>query len=507
MSWSSTKKYQTLLKINNAIIKERTREGLFRVIATEIKKVFHYDRCSINLYDPDDDSLSYFAIAEGVKPEAITCESRPLSRGAVAGLVLKSKNPVVISNLSDYSELTTADAMLKEGLKATMAFPLVIRDEYLGSFHLAFKDMQQNMNELVAFCEQLAVQITIAVDNMLSYYKQKLENEKLATQKQYVMEKIDESYKGFYFQSSIMARLMNNVCLLAEHDSSVLITGETGTGKDHIARCIHNLSPRKDQLFVKVNCAALAPTLIESELFGHAKGSFTGASNKRVGRFEMADGGTIFLDEIGELPLPLQAKLLQVIEHKTFERVGESRTISADFRIISATNQDLRKKMREDLFRRDLYYRLSTMHLRTPPLRDRAEDIPLLVRSFTAKFATKMQRPEAIYTSSAIELLARYPWPGNVRELQNVVERIMILRGGHTITAEDINHLLHSFESDEVRTREEGFLTRTEMEKKHIERALERSGGVLGGKTGAANLLGIPRTTLQYRMKKLGING
>jgi transcriptional regulator with GAF, ATPase, and Fis domain len=255
-----------------------------------------------------------------------------------------------------------------------------------------------------------------------------------------------------------------------------------------------------------VNCAALAPTLIESELFGHAKGSFTGANNKRIGRFEMADGGTVFLDEIGELPLPVQAKLLQVIEHKTFERVGESSPTSIDFRIIAATNQDLRSNIQKEKFRRDLYYRLSIMHVHIPPLRDRGEDIPLLVGCFTSRFAGRMQKPEARYTSSALEALSRYPWPGNVRELQNVVERIMILRGGHTINATDINHLLHSFESDEAKTEEERFLTRTEMEKSHIEGALKRCGGVVGGKRGAARLLGIPRTTLQYRMRKLGVN-
>jgi transcriptional regulator with GAF, ATPase, and Fis domain len=506
MLWSSMKKYETLLKINNAIIKEHTREGLFRTIASEIKKVFHYDRCSINLYDSETETLSYFATAEGIKPEGITCESRPLSRGSIANLVIKSRNPVFIKDLSEHPHLTTANAMLKEGLRATMAFPLLMRNEYLGSFHLAFKELPSNTDELIAFCGHLSVQITVAVDNMLSYDKQRKKSEKLERQKQYVLERMGKSYGDFCFKSPVMSKLMNDVNLIAEHDTSVLITGETGTGKDHIARYIHNLSSRRDQLFVKVNCAALAPTLIESELFGHAKGSFTGASSKRTGRFEMADSGTIFLDEIGDLPLPVQAKLLQVIEQKTFERVGESTPTSVDFRIITSTNQDLRSDIQEEKFRRDLYYRLSIMHIHIPPLRDRREDIPLLVRRFTTRFAGKMQKPEARYTPSAIDALRRYPWPGNVRELQNVVERIMILRGGHTITEPDIHHLLHSFEVNEAKTKEERFLTRKEMEKRHIEGALRRCGGVIGGKQGAARLLAIPRTTLQYRMKKLGIS-
>jgi len=219
----------------------------------------------------------------------------------------------------------------------------------------------------------------------------------------------------------------------------------------------------------------------------------------------MADGGTIFLDEIGELPLPVQAKLLQVLEQKTFERVGESSSTSADFRVISATNQDLGTHIREEKFRNDLFYRLGTMRIHIPPLRERGEDIPLLVRCFTSRFAAKMQRPEALYTPSAIHALCRYPWPGNVRELQNVVERIMILRGGHTINRSDIDHMLHSFEADGGRIGVKSFLTRSEMEKTHIQEALKRCRGIIGGRRGAARLLGIPRTTLQYRMRKLGI--
>ena len=297
---------------------------------------------------------------------------------------------------------------------------------------------------------------------------------------------------------------MRDVDLVADTDTSVLISGETGTGKDHIARYIHNLSWRKYHLFVKVNCAALVPTLIESELFGHAKGSFTGASNRRIGRFEMADGGTAFLDEIGDLPVQSQAKLLQVLEEKAFERVGESTTITVDFRVIAATNQDLPRKIREGTFRRDLYYRVNTVHLNIPPLRDRIGDIPLLVRCFTTNFTERLQKPEARYSSSSIEALCQYPWPGNVRELENLVERIMISRPGHLITEGDIHRLLQPLEPAEERYAG-GFLTKDEMERKHIQDALEKCGWMVGGKDGAASLLDIPRSTLQYRMKRLGI--
>jgi transcriptional regulator with GAF, ATPase, and Fis domain len=492
MPWKSGDKYRSLLRINNAIINQGTRDSLFKAMAVEIKKVFHYDRFSIQLYDMENNSLSYFATAEGVKPDGISCEtSRPLPKGSVANLVIESRRPVIIKDLSKHPKLTTAEAMLKEGLRSTIALPLIMRDELLGSIHFSFKKSPPEIEKLPGFLEELSVQITIAIDNMLTYDKLEAMNKRLWKEKEYLFERFDKQNREFYYTSPAMTELMRDVELVADTNTSVLLSGETGTGKDHIARHIHNLSSRRDHLFVKVNCAALAPTLIESELFGHAKGSFTGASAKRRGRFETADGGTVFLDEIGELPLPSQSKLLQVLEERAFERVGESMPISVDFRTIAATNQDLMPKVRKGTFRRDLYYRLNTVHIWIPPLRERAEDILLLVRSFTSRLA---------------EALCRYPWPGNVRELQNVIERVTILRGGHTINETDIDHMLHSFESTEKNGEERGFLTRYEMERKHIERALAKCGGVIGGKYGAARLLGIPRSTLQYRIKKLGID-
>ena len=505
MPWNTYKKYLSFLRINNAILSQYTREGLFRALAIELKKLFPYDRCSIHLYDRKSNSLSYFATAEGIKPDGISCESsRPLPKGSVARMVIESRKPVIIKDLSRFDQLITVESMWKEGLRSTLAFPLIIRDEILGSLHFSFKECPQDLEELCSFIEELSVQITIAIDNMLSYDKLRHINEKLEKEKSYVLERLDRLNEKFYYNSAAMVALMRDVDLVADTDTSVLISGETGTGKDHIARYIHNLSWRKYHLFVKVNCAALVPTLIESELFGHVKGSFTGASNRRIGRFEMADGGTAFLDEIGDLPVQSQAKLLQVLEEKAFERVGESTTITVDFRVIAATNQDLPRKIREGTFRRDLYYRVNTVHLNIPPLRDRIGDIPLLVRCFTTNFSERLQKPEARYSSSSIEALCQYPWPGNVRELENLVERIMISRPGHLITEGDIHRLLQPLEPAEERYAG-GFLTKDEMERKHIQDALEKCGWMVGGKDGAASLLDIPRSTLQYRMKRLGI--
>ncbi|MFO7985107.1 MAG: sigma-54-dependent Fis family transcriptional regulator [Desulfatiglandaceae bacterium] len=507
MPWQSKQKYECLLNINNAIITKKTREGLFEAIATQLREVCLYDRCSIQLYDPMDSSITYFATAKGIKPNGITCEtSRPLSAGAVANTVIESGKPVIIQDLTSVSHWTSADSMLMAGLTSTMAFPLIIRDRIIGSLHCSFKECPENIMELAGFMEQLCKQISIAIDNMLSYEKLRNVNEALEKQKGFVLEKINKANEAFYFTSHKMTKLKNDMDLVAESNAPVLIVGETGTGKDLVARYIHNHSPRSQNLFVKVNCASLASSLIESEFFGHARGSFTGANFKRIGRFEMANGGTIFLDEIGELPMQSQAKLLQVLEDKAFERVGESTPISVDFRIISATNQNLAKNIRAGKFRRDLFYRINTILLEIPPLRERLEDIELLVRCFTSNFAKVMQRPEAQYSSSAMDALLQYQWPGNVRELQNAVEKIMILSNGQKLTKMDIKRLLHPFDFEETQAQESHFLTRDEMEKRHIEEALERCGGRTGGKRGAAQLLGIPRSTLQYRMKKLEIS-
>lgn len=501
-------RYQLLLKINNAIIKQYTREALFRSLATEIGKIFHYDRFSINLYNPETNTISYFATAEGIDPTGINEKIRPLEHGSIAQLVIQSLKPVFIYDLAQNPQLATSKSMVRAGLNSTMAFPMVIRKKVLGSIHFSFKKSPPNIFELREFLNDLSVQVAIAVDNMLSYEKLKGITENLKREKRFLLDNVTHSYQfqkdNFYYASQSIARIMSEIELIAETDASVLISGETGTGKGHMARCIHNLSLRKNHLFVEVNCAALAPTLIESELFGHAKGAYTGADSRRIGRFEMANKGTIFLDEIGELPLNVQAKLLQVLQDKTFERVGESISRSVNFRVIVASNHDLKLKIQEKTFRSDLYYRLNTIHIHIPPLRERREDISLLVQRLTTIYAEKMHRPEPRYTPSAIEALCSYNWPGNVRELENLLERMIILRAGDEITDPDINNILNSNTSE--MNSENNALSLTEMEKRQIEKALIQCDGIVGGPHGAAHLLGMPRSTLQYRIKKLGID-
>lgn len=503
MYWDPATRYRLLLAINNAIITKTTREELFQTLAVELREHIAYARLSINLYDSKTQSLSYFAAAVGVAPAEIsTPGQRPLTSAPIANMVLSNNSPVIIDDLSRYDHLSAVKGMIKTGLKATMAFPLKVRDRILGSIHFSFAQTPEHMSELIEVLQEISNQVAIAVDNMLNYVRLQNINENLEIQKRYLRASIDEPYslENFFYCSHAMNALVEQIYLIATTDEPVLITGETGTGKDFLARHIHNMSSRADNLFIKVNCPALAPSLFESELFGHAKGAFTGADGKRVGRFELAEGGTIFLDEIGELPAALQAKLLHVLQDRQFERVGDSRSIKVNFRVISATNQDLEEAIRKKLFRQDLYYRLNTVPLHVPPLRERREDIPLLVEKLTMSESVRLNRPAPRFSKAAIQALCNYSWPGNVRELKNLVKRLLILRPGVRVTDGDIRNLLTPFDSTA-----EPFPTLVAIERRYLEQALIQCRGVISGPSGAAQLLGLPRSTLQYRLRKHGL--
>ena len=310
----------------------------------------------------------------------------------------------------------------------------------------------------------------------------------------------DSSGDEIVAASPAMKKVLQNIQQVASTDSTVLIIGETGTGKEVIARAIHSQSSRKNKVMVKVNCAGLPAGLIESELFGHEKGSFTGALARKVGRFELANRGTIFLDEIGDLPLELQAKLLRVLQEGEFDRVGGTQTLKADVRVIAATNRDLEKAIREEKYRMDLYFRLNVFPLELPPLRERRGDIELLARRFTLKFAQKLGKRIEEISPKAMEALLAYPWPGNVRELENIIERGVILCQGSQLEAGEWlpKPLAFSLPSSRITTLEE-------REREHILKALEHTGWKVSGNGGAAVLLGLKPTTLEARMKKLGI--
>lgn len=369
MRWNTEIRYKMLLEINNTIVSRTTREALFSALAKVLHKHFVYDRMCIILYDSTTDSICYFAAADGIRPEGVLDKkTRPLANGSIARMVIQSGQPVIFDDLSRYSDLSSVGALVKAGLNATMAFPLIIRDRVLGSIHLSFRHAPAAISELTEVLKAVSQQVAIAVDNMLAYTALKQTKDSLEIEKRFLMDNSEEYQQaGFYFISPPMTRIMEMVESAAETDETVLITGETGTGKDYLARCIHKLSRRRDHLFVKTNCPALASSLFESELFGHTKGAFTGADKQRLGRFELANGGTVFLDEVGELPIALQAKLLHVLQDRKFERVGDSRTIAVDARVIAATNKNLLESVRNGQFRKDLYYRLNIIQIPVPP--------------------------------------------------------------------------------------------------------------------------------------------
>ena len=301
-------------------------------------------------------------------------------------------------------------------------------------------------------------------------------------------------------KSTALQSVLREIEIVAPSGSGVLIQGETGTGKELIARAIHNLSPRCDRPFIKLNCAAIPSGLLESELFGHEKGAFTGAITRKAGRFEVADKGTLFLDEVGDIPLELQPKLLRVSQEQEFERLGSSHTQQVDVRVIAATHRDLKQMVEHGEFRSDLFYRLHVFPICVPPLRERCEDIPLLVRHFVEKYAKRMNRPIATIPSRAMEVFVRYPWPGNVRELQNFIERSVILSSG-TVLRPPVSELTQATfpgSSSKLSTLEEA-------EREHVLRALRESKWVIAGPNGAAARLGLKRTTLAYRIRKLNI--
>jgi formate hydrogenlyase transcriptional activator len=311
----------------------------------------------------------------------------------------------------------------------------------------------------------------------------------------------EDGFEGIIGQSSALRRVLNMVEQVASGDSTVLLLGETGTGKELIARAIHNCSSRRSQSFVKLNCAAIPSGLLESELFGHERGAFTGAITQKVGRIELADQGSLFLDEIGDIPLELQPKLLRVLQEREFERLGSTRTRRVDVRVVAATHRDLEGMILEKEFRSDLYYRLNVVPIFLPPLRKRPEDIPLLVQHFVGKFANKVGKTIDMISSDTMDALKRYPWPGNIRELENVIERAVILGSGPVlrISNHDLStRIVSGSNADRLQTLEE-------VERKHILTMLKETRWILSGPSGAAARLGLNRSTLYFRMKKLGI--
>jgi formate hydrogenlyase transcriptional activator len=388
-----------------------------------------------------------------------------------------------------------------EGMNSLCDVPLISRERVLGVLALASREENAFDPEAAAFLSQVAQQVAIGVENALAYGEIADLKDKLAQEKLYLEDEIrgEMDFEGIVGQSSALRHVLNLVETVAPSDSTVLLLGETGTGKELIARAIHERSRRKERTFVKLNCAAIPTGLLESELFGHERGAFTGAIAQKIGRLELADQGSLFLDEVGDIPVEIQPKLLRALQEREFERLGSNRTKKVDVRLVAATNRDLEQMMENREFRSDLYYRLNVFPIRIPPLRERPEDIPLLVRYFTQKYGRLMNKQIESIPAAAMRKLSSWPWPGNIRELENFIERSVILTHGPSLQA-PIAELSNNGKTTPVAgTREAG-------ERNEMVRILKITNGRVAGPDGAAARMGLKRTTLIARMKKLGVD-
>ncbi len=501
---------ELLLDLTSRVVSTLDLRDLLRVIAANLRRVMHCHGVSIVLPDAEDGRLRIYALDFPETNDVIREGFEPPADSTLAQ-VFRTGEPI----LPGAGELANHPVIGALGFKSACHLPLTSRNRVLGV--LAVGSLRENAfsQDDVTFLTQFARQVAIAVDNAVAYGRISDSKDQLAQEKLYLENEIrsELNFEEIVGKSEALRRVLTLVETVAPTDSTVLIYGDTGTGKELIARAVHNLSSRRSSAFVKLNCAAIPTGLLESELFGHERGAFTGAIAQRVGRFELAHRGTVFLDEIGEVPLELQPKLLRVLQEREFERLGSTRTLRTDARLIAATNRDLEAMVGDQKFRSDLYYRLNVFPVRVPALRERPEDIPLLVRHFVQQFGRRMNKSIDTIPSETMTTLVRYHWPGNIRELQNVIERAVILSSGPVLKvptdelhlradAAPVDHV-----NGHVNGRVDGNLRATldDAARQEIVAALEKANWKVAGPDGAAALLGMRRSTLQSRMQKLGI--
>jgi formate hydrogenlyase transcriptional activator len=506
---------QVLLDVNNLLVSSREFPELFRGIVSTLQRVIHHDYTSLALLDSSTGLLKIHALdfpgGQGLlKPEmTVPRDSSPAGRAISLGHTLIARDKELDQYTSEVVRLLRA-----EGLQAVCCIPLTNRGRAFGTLNLASRRVDAFSPLDIELIQQVAAQIAIAVENALAFKEIDALKNKLAEEKLYLEEEIrnEFNFEEIVGESAAIRRTLAQVELAAPAGTTVLILGETGTGKELIARAIHNLSPRRERTFVKINCAAIPSGLLESELFGHERGAFTGALNQKIGRFELADRGTLFLDEVADIPLELQPKLLRVLQEQEFERLGSNRTQRVDVRVVAATNRDLSKLVAERVFRSDLYYRLNVFPIHVPALRERREDIPLLVRYFVQKFSRRLNKAVEYVPAEAMDALANYAWPGNIRELENLLERAVLLSPGKELrvplselksSSAAIPDAASPFSS--LAPANPSISTLEEADRHHILRALRQTEWRIAGPKGAAALLGMKRTTLQARMRKLGI--
>lgn len=501
-------RYRALLAVSESIAMHRDLTALFHALADQLVQVAHYNALSLVLHDEPTNTMRLHVLETG-EPVSPGLEILLRPEDDPAGQVWQTQQPLVTSDLEELSRWPRFLERVKQyGGCSYCWLPLTTARQRLGALVFTSKQPRAYVDSDLSFLQLVANQVAVAVENALAFQEIEALRDKLSKEKAYLEEEVrtERHFGDIIGENAALRALLKQIETVAPTDSTVLIHGETGTGKELIARAVHDLSPRKGRTFVKLNCAAIPTGLLESELFGHEKGAFTGALSQRIGRFELANGGTLFLDEVGDIPLELQPKLLRVLQEHEFERLGGTKTIRVNVRLVAATHRDLAGMMAESSFRRDLYYRLNVFPITLPSLRERPDDIPRLVRHFTQSFARRMGRRIENIPSSVMDALVRYTWPGNVRELQNVIERAVVLSPGPTLQVSITDLLNVDTKSSSAAGATPTPVTLADAEREHILDALVSTGWVVGGPKGAAARLGMKRSTLQKKMQKLGIS-
>jgi formate hydrogenlyase transcriptional activator len=493
-----------LLDVNNAVVSNLDLPQLFQAIPASVRRAMQCDAACLSLPDTEKGELHIhgldFPESRGFMQEEMAF---PIANTS-SGRAFESGKPVYWGTPPQDLAPLALQKNAAEGFQSGCFIPIARNGRKLGVLHLFDRRANAFTESAVEFLTQVASQVAIALENALEFSTVNETRDRLDKERLYLLDEIrsEHRFQEVIGNSAPLKKVLSQLETVAPTDSTVLIYGETGTGKELIARAIHNLSSRKDRTFVKLNCAAIPLGLLESELFGHEKGAFTGAIERKAGRFELANKGTLFLDEIGDIPPELQPKLLRVLQEQEFERLGSTRSIKVDVRLVAATNRPLGKMVEQREFRADLYYRLNVFPLTLPPLRERRDDIPDLVRYFASKYAQQMNRNITTIPAFAMEALVNYDWPGNIRELQNFIERAVILSPDEVLQA-PVGELRPPNGHASPGKKNGGALV--DAERETILETLRATNWVLGGSDGAAARLGVPRTTLLYKMRRLGI--
>lgn len=493
---------QMLLDVGEILSSNWNIQQVFPKISCRIRRVLRHEYAGFSLHDATTGVLvrqaEDFPLGKGFTAQVqIAADNSPSARS------LKERAPLIFSKERMQAfDADIAQRYLDEGLKSLCCVPLLRPHGPLGVLVLGSTRPDAFQPEDLSLLNQIAAQLGIALENSQAASEIDALKRRLNEERRYLEQtnRSEGQFAEIIGESAALKKVLDQVATVALSDATVLVLGETGTGKELIANAIHRMSRRKERSFIKVNCAAIPTGLLESELFGHEKGAFTGAVNQKIGRLELADGGTLFLDEVGDIPLELQPKLLRVLQDQEFERLGSTRTIRVNARLVAATNRDLARCVAEHQFRSDLFYRLNVFPIRVPPLRERREDIPLLVRYFVRKFARRMDRHLETIPKETMAALTKWSWPGNIRELENLMERSVILSVGPALHV-PISDLRDSQIGRDSAAND----TLSGAEREHIVRVLREAGGAISGSNSAAERLGLKRTTLQSMMRRLGI--